>query len=236
PPDQLLRVEPNLIAEKSTHFIVNYQWMKNNRTFRIEAYDKRYDDLVKYDPELIFIPDSYNNFGKGYARGVDLFYRDSKSINNADFWISYSFLDTEREYRDFPAQAAPTYTSRHNFSLVYKHFITDLKSQLGATYSFASGRPYNDPTKESFNNARTPSFHDLSFNISYLPRPNLILYASVSNVLGRDNIFGYQFRQIPGDDGNYESRALTLPAPRFLFLGIFLTLTDSGSASQLPNL
>ncbi|NNF34771.1 MAG: TonB-dependent receptor, partial [Saprospiraceae bacterium] len=42
PPDQLLRVEPNLIAEKSTHFIVNYQWMKNNRTFRIEAYDKRY--------------------------------------------------------------------------------------------------------------------------------------------------------------------------------------------------
>lgn len=236
PPNQLLRVSSTLQPEKSTHFILNYQLMKDNRTFRIEAYNKRYSNLVTYESILNYNPETYKNDGDGYARGIDLFYRDSKSINNADFWISYSYLDTERRYRSFPISAAPTYTSKHNFSVVYKHFVTDLKSQLGITYSMASGRPYNDPNQELFNQGRTPIFHDLSANISFLPKPNLIIYASLTNVLGRENIFGYEYRRLPGDIENYERRALTLPAPRFLFLGVFITLTKAGSASQLPNL
>ncbi len=236
PPNQLLRVSPMLNAEKSTHFIVNYQLLKNNRTFRIEAYNKNYKNLVVYDNNTIFNPASYNNDGDGYARGFDLFYRDRETFSNVDFWISYSYLDTERFYRDYPSSASPSYTSKHNFSVVYKHFVPDLKSQLGFTYSMASGRPYDNPTQDIFNNSRTPYFHDLSANVSYLPKPNLIIYASVTNLLGRDNIFGYQFRRLPGDVESYETMALTLPAPRFLFLGVFITLTNSGSVSQLPNL
>jgi outer membrane receptor for ferrienterochelin and colicin len=210
--------------------------MKNNRTFRVEAYHKEYSHLVTFEPEFNFDPDYYDNNGQGYASGFDLFFRDSKSVRNGDFWISYSYLDTERKYRHFPMTAAPSYTSKHNFSIVYKHFISKLKSQLGATYSFSSGRPYNNPSIEKFNNQRAPAFHDLSANISYLPKPNLIVYASVTNVLGKDNIFGYQFREGDGEQDYYERRAITLPASRFLFIGIFITLTNSGTASQLPNL
>ena len=236
PPNQLLRIAPSLQGERSTHLIINYQLMKNNRTFRVEAYRKDYHNLVTFDPQFIYNPNYYDNAGKGYARGFDLFYRDGKSITNGDFWISYSYLDTEREYRSYPMAAAPAYTSRHNLSVVYKHFITGLKSQIGATYSFASGRPYHNPSDEIFNHRRTPAFHDLSFNISYLPKPNLIVYASITNVLGRDNIFGYQYREANGETNNFEQRPITLPAPRFLFLGFFITITDSGTASQLPNL
>lgn len=236
PPNQLLRIASFLNAERSSHLIINYQFMKNNRTFRIEAYNKEYNDLVTFDPDHIFIADRYSNSGDGYARGVDIFYRDGKTIENADFWISYSYLDTEREYRGFPNAAAPSYTSKHNFSVVYKHFISDIKSQLGLTYTVTSGRPYNNPNQEIFNDSRTPVFHDLSANVSYLPKPNLIIYASFTNLFGRENIFGYQFRMMPGDMNIYDSKAITLPAPRFLFLGVFVTLTESGGASQLPNL
>ncbi len=69
----LLRVAPDLKSEKAKHFILNYQMMKNKRTFRIEAYWKQYKDLVRFDPERIYFPDAYHNTGDGYARGIDVF-------------------------------------------------------------------------------------------------------------------------------------------------------------------
>ena len=45
---------------------------------------------------------SYDNSGTGYARGIDIFWRDKKTIPLADYWISYSYLDTKRNYQDFP--------------------------------------------------------------------------------------------------------------------------------------
>lgn len=123
PTNDLLRVANHLDSEKALHYIVNYQVMKSQRTFRIEAYWKDYQKLVTFDQTRFYDPTVYTNMGSGYARGFDLFYQDAKSIKNADFWCSYSYLDTERLYRDYPLMAKPTFSSRHNFSLVYKHFI-----------------------------------------------------------------------------------------------------------------
>ena len=67
---------------------------------------KKYKNLVKYDPDNMYDPTKYNNTGSGYARGFDIFWRDSySSLKNVDYWISYSFLDTERDFRDFPEHA-----------------------------------------------------------------------------------------------------------------------------------
>ncbi|MEM7103341.1 MAG: TonB-dependent receptor [Bacteroidota bacterium] len=235
-PTNLLRIDNQLDSEMALHFIANYQWQKNRRTFRTEFYWKRYDNLISYQQAAGEQPYNLNNSGNGYARGLDLFYRDGKSIKNAEYWISYSFLDTERDYRNYPTQAAPTFTSKHNLSIVYKHFITPLKSQIGLTYSFASGRPYNDPNTAEFNGSRTPSYHDLSANISYLPRHNVIVYLSVTNILNHDHIFGYEYRSQPNESGVYESRQRKLPAPQFALLGVFVTLSKSKTLNQLPNL
>jgi len=235
-PKTMLRVSSGLGSEKATHFIVNYQIMSNNRTFRIEGYWKEYQDLVTFDPAFPYLPDSYSNAGDGYARGFDIFFRDGKSLRNIDYWLSYSYLDTEREYRDYPYRASPTFTSEHNFSAVYKHFITSIRTQIGFTYSFGSGRPYNDPNKELFNGEQTPNYHDLSSNFSFLAKSNIIVYASITNILNRENIFGYEYRAEPDNQGVYEGRAITLPAPRFLLLGVFITLTKSNTTNQLPNL
>ncbi|MCI0751460.1 MAG: hypothetical protein L0Y35_06445 [Flammeovirgaceae bacterium] len=76
----------------------------------------------------------------------------------------------------------------------------------------------------------------LSFNWSYLPKPYVIVYFSCTNVLGRDNIFGYEFGNTQNGDGMYASRAIRQPARRFLFLGIFITLSKEKTINQLPSL
>lgn len=220
--------------EKAVHLIANYQWVKEGQTFRIEGYEKRYEDLTRF--ANIYDPSTYAYNGSGHARGVDLFWRDSKTIKNLDYWISYSYLQTERNYRDFPGTFTPAFASAHNFSVVTKKFIDQIKSQVGLTYSFASPRAYNDLNSEQFMAGRTPSYHDLSFNISYLYSNQVIIHAMVNNVLGINNIFGYEYASEPGENGVYASRAITQPAKRFIFLGVFITLSKNKGINQLPNL
>ncbi|HNP07466.1 MAG TPA: TonB-dependent receptor, partial [Cyclobacteriaceae bacterium] len=231
--NQFLRVNQNLEEEKAEHFILNYQVINNQRTFRAELYHKRYSNLVKF---MNGNPEQLTNAGNGYAQGFELFWRDNKTVRNLDYWVSYSYLDTERDYLDFPITSAPGFASTHNFSVVGKKFISEIKSQLGVTYSYSSSRAYNNPNSEVFNNGRTPAYQDLSMNLSYLPKPFLIIHLSVTNVLGRDNVFGYDYSETPDANGNYISRAIRQPAKRFLFLGVFFTISKNKSINQLPNL
>lgn len=114
--NQYVRVVKELNNEKAEHFILNYQVITDSRTFRVETYYKKYTDLVKFgNPEQTII----NNKGNGYARGAEVFWRDSKTVKNVDYWVSYSFLDTKRNYLNYPYEAMPTYASKHNFSVVY---------------------------------------------------------------------------------------------------------------------
>jgi hypothetical protein len=233
--NQYVRWNTQLSPEKADHFILNYQIMTDRKTFRVETYYKRYDQLIKFENSNPYL---LNNQGNGYAKGIELFWRDSETIKNVDYWVSYSFLDTKRDYLQFPAFAIPSFASRHNFSLVYKHFVKAIKSQLGFTYSYSSGRTYFNPNKspDEFNSDTTPSYQDLSANVAYLPKSNLIIYLSCTNILGRDNIFGYEYSAQPDVNGVHAGRAIRQPAPRFLFVGVFITISKNKSINQLPNL
>ncbi|MBK7939631.1 MAG: TonB-dependent receptor plug domain-containing protein [Lewinellaceae bacterium] len=221
PEYELLRFHTGLRFERATHYMLNYQRIRDRFTFRVEGYYKTYDHLVKSDPET----GGSNNAGHGYARGVDVFFRDQKTIRRGDYWISYSYLDTRRDYRDFPGPAIPVFAAAHNASIVYKQWFPTCNTAVGATYAFQSPRPYHDPNQAGFNRGRTPVYHDLSVNASYLT--NLwghftILYVSATNILGFDQTYGYQFGAEPGADGLFPSRAITPPARHFLFVGLFV--------------
>src|SRR4030095_11248939 len=82
---------------KATHYILTYQKSTNDRIFRTEIFYKKYDDLIKTEP-VNYYYGNYNNTGSGYAKGIEFFWRDKKTIKNFDYWISYSFLDTKRDY------------------------------------------------------------------------------------------------------------------------------------------
>jgi hypothetical protein len=73
-------------------------------------------------------------------------------------------------------------------------------------------------------------------NWSYLFRPYIILHFSATNLTGRENIFGYRYSAVPGADGRYERIAIGPGAKRFIFLGLFITLSKDNRTNQIRNL
>ena len=221
PEHTVMRRTTALDFEKANHYIATYEKIAKGYVFRMEGYYKTYHNLVKTLGE---IP---NNDGHGYARGIDFFFKDSKTIKNGDYYISYSYLDTKRDYRNFPTLATPIFAPKHNFNMVYKHWLNSLNTMIGATYSFQSGRPYNDPNTTVFNGGRTSNYHDLSWNMAYITniKSNFtVVYASVSNVLGFNQVSGYRFSSRPNSDGRFQSWAITPPAKRFIVVGLLITV------------
>lgn len=223
-------------SEKASHYILNYQFTKPGQTFRAEMYYKDYSNLVKYDTQEIQYNSVFNNNGFGYAKGLDLFWRDSNLYKNLEYWVSYSYIDSKRDYRNFPTAVTPSFVANHSLSIVTKYFITDWKSQIGFTNSFSSGRPYNNPNETQFMNSKTKSYNSLSFNWAYLLTTQKILYFSVSNILGTQNVFGYDYAKLPDTNGIFKSQAVVPTADRFFFVGFFWTISNNKNDNQLRNL
>lgn len=223
-------------SEKASHYILNFQYNKNGKTFRAETYFKDYSNLVKFDTQLAAYNSVYNNTGSGYAKGLDLFWRDGKSIKNLEYWVSYSYIDTERDYKNFSSQVTPSFVADHSLSIVTKYWINGWKSQIGFTNSYSSGRPYNNPNETKFMNGKTKSYNSLSFNWAYLLSQQKILYFSVSNVLGSQNVFGYEYANNPDNAGFYNRKEIIPTADRFFFVGFFWTISNDKKNNQLRNL
>jgi hypothetical protein len=228
PLNEHLAYNNKLKTEQADHFIINYQITKESRIFRIEAYYKNYNRLIKYDSLYAITPDAYNNNGSGYAKGIDLFYRDSKSIKNGDFWISYSLIDSRRNYKDYSFTHPPLFISTHNLSLVYKHYISKPDSYISAGYEFSSGRPYINPNISLTEMQRTKSYNNLSLSIFHFTRlfgQFTMIYAQVSNIFGSENIFGYRYADHPDEYGVYESEPVIPVSRRFYLVGLFVSFT-----------
>lgn len=236
PNNSVLKFEQNLKAQKTSHYILNYQYVNNGKLFRAETYRKDYDNLIKFDTDFESFDSNYNTMGSGYAQGIDLFWRDNTSIKNLDYWVSYSFLDTKRNYRNFETSAQPNFATNHNLSIVGKYWIDRLKSQVGMSYGFSSGRPYTNPNTNEFLSERTKPFNSLSLNWAYLLDQQKIVYLSVNNVLGFKNINGYQYANTASSNGQFNRRALTPAADQFFFVGFFWTISEKGTDNQLDNL
>ncbi len=200
--------------QRAEHFILNYQYILNDRTFRIESYYKNYDRLVTTEGAL-------RNDGDGYARGIELFYRDKKTIPAVDFWVSYSWLDTRRKFQWYPVEAQPVFAASHVFTLVGKKFFPKIRTGAGFTYSYATGRPYYNPNRpvSEFLTDRTPDYHNLSINLNYLTTIKgafTVFVVGLQNVLGNQQIFGYRY----SPDGS-SREALTPAVKQFFFIGAF---------------
>jgi hypothetical protein len=188
---------------------------------------KDYSHLVTFNSNEVWNPDYYKNSGNGFSRGFDLFYRDQKTIRYLDFWVSYSYLESERKYRDYPIKATPHFAPAHSLSLVGKYWVKSITTQFGASASVASGRPYQNPNKLGFMNALTPHYSNVSINCSHLRtllgKPTII-YASISNVLGRNNVFGYRYYEQPDLNGTFQRFPVTSESTRFYLIGVFITI------------
>jgi hypothetical protein len=230
PESQQLFSSTNVGFTKATHYIMNYQKVYNQRTFRMEAYYKKYEDLIKQVP-VSYNYFAYNNSGNGYAKGIDIFFRDKKTIKDLDYWISYSYIDTKRNYLNYPGQLQPNFVATHTASIVTKKFFTDIKTGFNLTYSWASGRPYYNILPDASNkfyiadNGKSKDYNSLNFSAEWVPsigkekaRSFIVLFASVNNILGANHVYGYNYSYSGG-----VKNPVTDAAKRFYFIGCFIS-------------
>jgi hypothetical protein len=213
--------------EKATHLILNYQYEVDNRIFRAELYRKWYDNLVKYKNENDPYPEDYNNNGDGFAEGVDLFWRDSKSIRNLDYWLSYSFIHTRRDYKWYNSSRVPSYISPHTFSAVFKYYFQRFDTYASLTYLHASPKTSYNPYLISAKGDQVKSYNDLSFSITCI-RPFLgshcALLLNINNVLGFDNTFGYNYASTSDAMGNNPCYPIKPQSKRFIVLCAYIII------------
>jgi len=234
----------NIGYSKATHYILQYQKIANDRSFRTELFYKNYNNLYKTGPDGNGREVAINNNGKGYARGLEVFWRDKKTVKGLDYWISYSFLDTERDALNFPESMTPNFAAKHTASLVVKKFIVPIKTGFNASYNFATGRPfynlqYDNNTGKYMvaDKGRTINYNNLGFSINYLPnlgktgkKAFLVWVLSVSNVLGQTQIFNYTYGPVTGNRS-----AIRPPSDRFVFLGCFLSFGVDRTQDAINN-
>ncbi len=234
----------DLTYSQASHYILQYQRSKNDRIFRTELFYKKYTDLFKTATNANGIDVAANNDGYGYAKGVEFFWRDKKTIKNLDYWISYSYLDTKRNYLNFPGEITPSFAAAHTASFVAKKFVLKWKTGFNLSYNFATGRPYYNLSYNNTQNkyvikeeGKTINYNSLSFSLNYLPnlgKPNKKTFAvfvlGVTNVLGQDQVFGYNFSQI-----NNNKIAVTPPSKRFAFVACFLSFGIDRTQDAINN-
>ncbi len=213
--------------EKASHYIMSFQTGNlKERLLRMEAYYKDYDHLVTYTRGSHPYNGSYSNDGFGYAKGVDVFFRDRKTFAGTDYWISYSYIDTKRLFKDYPVEATPDFVANHTVSAVAKYFIGSIHTQVGAAWTTASGRPYHQPGDAQFMSRRADIYNNLNLNFSYLTQiagNSTIVHFSLSNVLGSKQLVGYQ--TIANYNGGQDYLMPLLPdIKQFLFLGVFISI------------
>ena len=189
------------------HCIAGLQYSLGSTLVRAEAYYKHYTRL----PRLA--QGSYAAHGHGMSRGFDLFVDDRSLLPNLTTLVSYSYNDSRRLYLDYTTERQPHYASRHNLRLALKYGVGVFS--FGLTESFASGRKSEGKT--------TPCYNSLDASITCLVSKRVIVYSSLSNLLGRRNVYGYRHGQ-----------PVTSGSDRFFYIGIFVSL-KSNKAYDIAN-
>jgi vitamin B12 transporter len=218
---------------RADHYILNYQFQPKDRLLRLEAYYKNYKSLLKYNATFS------NNEGNGYAKGLELFYRDKKTLNGIDFWISYSLIDSKRDYQNYLRKAQPDFVANHVASFVIKKFWTKYLFGINATYTYSSGRPYvnyntsnpSDPVHANaslFLKDRTEDYHTFNVSFNYLKtirKVFSVFVLSVNNPLNFKQVYGYNYARTDlNGDGQLFRKEITPAARQFIFIGVFMSL------------
>ncbi|NIF05804.1 TonB-dependent receptor [Chryseobacterium sp. Tr-659] len=253
PESKYINGPADLDFQKSQHYIFQVQRSSEGRTLRFEAFYKKYDQLIKtYNitqgkEQNQQIQTAFNNGGYGYAKGLELFWRDNKkTFKNIDYWLTYSFLDSKRDFLNYPVSLQPGFAAEHTLSAVVKRFIPEWKLGVNLSYTYAKGRPYYDIASKfedgkavnfTRNEGRLKDYNALNLSFNYVPsvgkkdaKSFMVFVLSISNVLGSKNVYGYNFSV----DGS-RSSAVVPPVNTFVFVGAFFSFGVDKTEDAINN-
>jgi hypothetical protein len=222
PDKEIILSNPSgLNNQQAEHFIANYQFQKNDRTLRLEMYYKNYRNLVSD-----YIPQHNYPGHAGYAKGFEVFFRDKTTIDNLDYWISYSYIDSKRKTIIPGKFLTPDYVSTHTVSIVEKYWVPSIGIIISASYNHASKRCFNylkenrEPIKLDI-----PAYSSFDISISkpfVLFHRQSVMFCSLQNVFGYDKVIGYI--TIPTFTGPFHVYPAEKRSP---FIGIFISMYNN---------
>ncbi|UOU99324.1 carboxypeptidase-like regulatory domain-containing protein [Chryseobacterium daecheongense] len=252
PESKYINGPASLDFQKAQHYIFQLQRASEGRSLRFEAFYKKYNQLVKFknleyvDNQNQYVQTADNNNGYGFAKGLEVFWRDKKTFQNIDYWISYSFLDSKRDFMNYPVSLKPNFASEHTISAVAKRFVPEWKVGINLSYTYAKGRPYYDIASQNMNGqtvnyirheGRLKDYNALNVSFNYLPnlgkkdaKAFTVFVLSISNVLGSKNVYGYNFSM----DGTRNS-AVVPPVNTFVFVGAFISFGVDKTQDAINN-
>ncbi|MEO6358540.1 MAG: carboxypeptidase-like regulatory domain-containing protein [Ferruginibacter sp.] len=228
---------------RATHYIFQYSKQTKDYTLRTELFYKKYNNLYKTDSSFGGREIAANNNGYGDAKGIEFFWRDKKTIKNVDYWVSYSYLNTKRDFLNYPTAIQPSFAATHTAAFVFKRFFLPIKTQFNLSYNFATGRPYYRIAKDATNKyvitdaGKTINYNSMSFSVNWLPnignkstKTFAVWVLGVSNVLGQNIIYNYNYNY-----NGSRKEAVTPPSKRFVFIGCFLSFGIDRTQDAINN-
>lgn len=215
-----------LSNERNIQTMLGVYYRHSGQIVRMEVYNKRYSRLPLTENGRLL------SNGNGYSRGVDLFVSNNRFLNHWEYTIAYSYNDTRKREGDFPCKATPSYVTAHNLATALKYTNYRIRSIIAVTNKLAGGRPYHDPNRSGFMNAKTSAYNSFDVSYTFLAHKKLIIYASASNVFNRKNIYGYNYNTTPQANGSF-ARVPVKPLTNQSFLiGFFFTLGKNIAYSE----
>ncbi|WP_312767720.1 TonB-dependent receptor [Epilithonimonas sp.] len=253
-PESKYLYSKNFDFQRADHYIFQVQKNADGRSLRFEAFYKKYDDLIKTTSLAGNMSSANNqyyqiansNAGKGFAKGIELFWRDKKTFKDIDYWLTYSYLDSKRDFLNYPFSLAPNFASKHTFNAVAKKFVMDWKTGFNLSYTYSKGRPYyNIMTKEENGKlvnyiddyGRLKDYSGLNFSVNYVPsvgkkdsKSFTVFVLSINNILGNKNVYGYNYSA----DGASRT-AVRPPVNTFVFVGVFVSFGVDKTNDAINN-
>jgi len=212
----------------SNHYILSFQYKYAKTTIRLESYLKHYSHLPLFEGNKMTLN------GKGKSYGMDFFLEDSSISDNLTATLSYSYNHTRRRYMEYVDFVQPQYATAHNMSVSLNYNISQIKCILGFSENIASGRPYTNPAEPGKLQYLTKPYLSTGINVSYLASPSLIIYASITNLFDRHNVFNYDYVKNPDASGGFLRKPIESSRDRFFYIGIFISLKKS-HAYEISN-
>jgi vitamin B12 transporter len=220
PDPEYLAYRRDLGNMHATHYIVGIDQKSRRGYFKLEAFYKKYTDLLSYP--------NYGDTtlgGHGYAEGAEFFTRGNTGIKNIDYTFSYSYINSKRKFLDYPVYTQPSFIANNIAYLSVKRYFPKLSMYGGASYTFQTGLPYWSPEQsaDKFLSQKTVAYNNMNLTLVHIRnirKAYCLFVFTVNNVLGSDQVFGYNYSTV--DPTRRE--VLSPLARRFFYLGFFVNI------------
>jgi hypothetical protein len=233
-----LNIEPQRAQQYSLGVYKNIE--SKNLEISLEGYYKKSNNILDYKigADLILNNSLEQELlqGEGKAYGVEFLIKKTKGRLNGWFGYSYSRAFLKLESQDISEQVNngdyfPTnYDKPHDFSVVANYKLTKRYS-ISTNLIYQTGRPITYPIgKFVFNNSeqtlysdrnqfRIPDYYRLDIGVNIEGNHKLKKLAhsfwnvSVYNVLGRNNPYSVNFRNVDGKVEAVQTSIFAIPIP-----------------------